>query len=181
MADVTERETFPFSPLIQLTCLGFLSLFYLFVKAKVDAFIAEDPFYFFLSLSVLVLICWTYIRALGFALIRRPAIILTNECLTNTIEGYSIKWTDVRNVYMTSEDVGGYKDMIPLQGYSITIKVEDNEKYFAQVKNPFTRWFRRVTRNWPSDRLIIDLSLVRGDEDEILHRVLRYYQNNRGF
>jgi len=181
MADEIERDTFNFSPLIQLTVLGFLSLFYLFVKGKVDAFIVEDPFYFFLSLSALALLSRTYIRALGFALIRRPAIILTNESLTNTMDGYTVKWTDVRNVYMTSEDVGNYKDLIPLQAYSITIKVEDNEKYFAQVKSPFTRWYRRVTRNWPSDTLEIDLGLVRGDEDEILHAILRYYQNNRGF
>jgi hypothetical protein len=181
MTDKIERATFNFSPLMQLTVLGFLSLFYLFVKGKVDAFIIEDPLYFFLSLSVLALIGWTYIRALGFALIRRPAIILTNDSLTNTIDGYTVKWTDVRNVYMTSEDVGGYKDLIPLKGYSITIKVEDNDKYFAQIKNPFSRWFRRAVRNWPVDTVEIDLGLVRGDEDEILHTILRYYQNNRGF
>jgi hypothetical protein len=181
MADNLDRTTLHFSPLIQLTFLGFLSLFYFFVKGKVDAFIVEDPLYFFLSLSALVLICWTYIRAFGFALIRRPAIILTNDSLTNTIDGYTVKRTDVRNVYMTSEDVGGYKDLIPLKGYSITIKVEDNDKYFAQIKNPFSRWFRHAVRNWPTDTLEIDLGLVRGDEDDILHTILRYYQNNRGF
>jgi hypothetical protein len=53
MADNLDRTTLHFSPLIQLTFLGFLSLFYFFVKGKVDAFIVEDPLYFFLSLSAL--------------------------------------------------------------------------------------------------------------------------------
>ena len=69
----------------------------------------------------------------------------------------------------------------PKSGY-IIIRVRDPEKYIKSIKNPFTRYYRWHTRGlWNLSPFEISLFLVRGDDDEIYHTVLKYYQNNRGF
>jgi len=113
-----------------------------------------------------------------FTLIHKPAVILTDESITITAKNDTIKWTDVKDVYMTAGSTGVIN---AIKFYYITIRVREPEKYLKDISNPLIRKYRWLTRNWRPSPFEINLFLVRGDEDEIYHTVLRYYQNNRGF
>src|ERR1700757_4846837 len=104
MNDTIERETLAFSPLWQLTFMVPVLIAYLCLRDKVDLYIIEHPFFSLLDLSLVILYFWRFLKAFYLMLTFHPAVILTNESITITIEGYEIKWTDVRNVYM--EDSG---------------------------------------------------------------------------
>ena len=109
----------------------------------------------------------------------RPAVVLTDKYIKITYSGYTIYWTDVKDVFMA--DSGESATTGP-QNYYVTISVREPEKYLTAIKNPFTRYYLWITRNWrETGAFEVDLSLVRGNEDEIFHTILKYYQNNRGF
>jgi len=176
-----EEEKFWFSPLKPILLVVFIPAVFMWFTTtfSVLAFI-YNPLIQIIT-YILLYFLWRYIRITFLMLASRPAVVLTEESITITEAGYTINWKDVNNVFFAS---GGGLNMpfMPLKTYYITIRVREPEKYFAQIKNPFTRAFRYVTRNWrETGAFEVDLSLVRGDEDEIFHTVLRYYQNNRGF
>ncbi|HVS90395.1 MAG TPA: hypothetical protein VHE59_00080 [Mucilaginibacter sp.] len=176
----TEKETFAFSPLKPILLVVFVPAIYFWFTRNLSflGFIYSP--YVQLVTYILIYFLWKYLRVTFLMLTLKPAVVLTDKSITITEAGYNIDWTDVKDVFMSSS--GGTWPFIPLRSYYITIRVREPEKYFAQIKNPFTRAFRYVTRNWrETGAFEVDLSLVRGDEDEIYHRVLRYYQNNRGF
>ena len=79
---------------------------------------------------------------------------------------------------MTSSSVGVVN---VVQFRFVTIKVREPEVQLKMVKNPLIRNYRWLTRNWRQSPFDVSLFLVRGDDDEIYHTILRYYQNNRGF
>jgi hypothetical protein len=175
-----EEERFGFSrmkPIMLITCIPVL---YLWITRESNHFVwLFNPLFW-----IGVVYLWKYIRITFFIIIRKPAVILTNDSITITDEDYSIKWTDVMDVYMAHGGRGRPEESTSASPatYYIIITVREPEKYLRAIRNPFTRWYRWVTRNWrETGAFEVDLSLVRGDEDEIFHRVLRYYQNNRGF
>ena len=129
---------------------------------------------------ILIYFLWKYVRVTFLMIRLKPVVILTNESIIITEAGYTIDWKDVKDVFMSSS--GGSGTRYALRSYYVTIRVRDAEKYFAQIKNPFKQAFRYVTRNWrETGAFEVDLSLVRGDKDEIFRTILKYYQNNRGF
>ena len=110
-------------------------------------------------------------------LLQKPAIILTNESITITERRYTIKWTDMKNVYLVRTP-----SMREPRIYYVILRVREPEKYIRSIKNPFTRYYRWYTRNlWNQSPFEVNLFLVRGDDDEIFRTILKYYQNNRGF
>jgi hypothetical protein len=111
-----------------------------------------------------------------FTLIHKPAVILTDESITITAKNDTIKWTDVKDVYMTYRSIGVLNSM---RFQYITIRVREPEKYLKAIKNPIIRGSRWLTRNWRPSPFEVNLFLVRGDEDENYRLVLKYYQNNR--
>lgn len=126
-----------------------------------------------------VLIIWAPLRLTFLMLTLKPALVLSNESITIAESGYTIKWTDIGDVYLSSS---GGDSLIPLKSYYIIVKVREAERkgYMMQLRNPFTRWYRWATRNWRTSLFEVNLSLIRGDNDELFHTVLKYYQNNRG-
>lgn len=173
-----EKEEFKFSLLQPVLSVMFLiSAFYFFSNEYDLYIITHNPLAF-----IIILLCLTYmiknLRIGLFTLMGKPAVILTNESITVTAKNDTIKWTDVGNVYMTSSSVG----MINLvEFHFVTIKVREPESQLKMIKNPFIRNYRWLTRNWRQSPFEVSLFFVRGDDDEIYHTILRYYQNNRGF
>src|ERR1700744_4126695 len=177
---MTER--FEFSPLKPILLVVFVPAIYFWFTRSLSllAFI-YNPYAQIITL-ILLYFLWKYLRITFYMLSLKPAVLLTDESIAITESGYTIDWKDVKDVYMSSNGVGAGMPFNPLRSYYITIRVREPEKYFAQIKNPFTRWFRHLTRNWrETGAFEVDLSLVRGDEDELYHTVLKYYQHNRGF
>jgi hypothetical protein len=180
--DNIEKETFAFSPLKPILLVVFVpAIYFWFTRTLSFLALVYNPLAQVITF-ILIYFLWKYLRVTFLMLTLKPAVILTNESIVLTYAGYTINWKDVKDVYLSSSGGGGNGLYMPLKSYYITIRVREPEKYFAQIKNPITRWFRHATRNWrETGAFEVDLSLVRGDEDEVYHRVLRYYQNNRGF
>ena len=173
-----EKEEFKFS-LVQPV----LSVCFLIAAA----YYFSDPYNLFmithnLIALIIILLCLGYmfknLRIGVLTLMGKPAIILTKESITITANNDTIKWLDVGNVYMTSTSAGTIN---PVKFRFVTIKVREPEMQLKMVKNPFIRNYRWLTRNWRQSPFEVSLFLVKGDDDEIYHTILRYYQNNRGF
>lgn len=173
-----EQEKFQFSPLKPILLIMVLSGIYFFFSDQTNIFVLTHSLLAVILALPFVVIFWKYLRITFLMLTLRPAIILTDEAIIITERSYTIYWKDVMDVYMA---FNGGQAMKSPRTYYIIIRVRDPEKYIKAIKNPFNRYFRWYTRNWSLSPFDINLSFVRGDEDEILHTVLKYYQNNRGF
>jgi hypothetical protein len=175
-------ERFEFSPLKPILLLVFVPTIYFWFTRTLSFWGFVTNPYVQIITYILIYFLWKYMRITYLMLRLKPAIVLSNESIVITDAGYTIDWKDVKDVFMSSNGGGAGMPFNPLRSFYVTIRVRDAEKYFSQVKNPFTRAFRYVTRNWrETGAFEVDLSLVRGDEDEIYHTILKYYQNNRGF
>jgi len=179
MADELERETLPFSPMKPILLVIAAPAFYVAFLNNINQFIKENNIEALIIGFAVFLVIWPSIKVTALMLALRPAVTLTNESITITATGYTIYWTDVKDVCMADSGESAVRSP---QSYYVIISVRDPEKYLKAIKNPFTRNYRWITRNWRSTGAFeVDLSLVRGDEDEILHTILRYYQAGRGF
>lgn len=139
--------------------------------------IAHSPILLIVTLVFLFFVIKN-LRIGYFTLINRPAIILTDESITITAKNDIIKWTDVKDVYMTYRSIGVLNS---LRFHYITIRVREPERYLKAISNPLIRNSRWLTRNWRPSPFEVNLFLVRGDEEENYRLVLKYYQNNRVF
>jgi|SRR5579872_3832941 len=174
------QERFEFSPLKPILLVVFVPTIYFWFTRTLSFWGFVFNPYVQIVTYILIYFLWKYVRVTFLMLRLKPAVVLTNESIVITEAGYTIDWKDVKDVFMSSNAGSGTR--YALRSYYVTIKVRDAEKYFAQIKNPFTRAFRYITRNWrETGAFEVDLSLVRGDEDEIYRTILKYYQNNRGF
>ena len=173
-----EKEEFKFSLVQPVLSVCFLiAATYYFSDPYNLYMITHNPL-----MLIIILLCLAYmIKNLRIGLLTvmsKPAIILTDESITITANNDTIKWLDVGNVYMTSTSAGTIN---PVKFRFVTIKVREPEAQLKMVKNPLIRNYRWLTRNWRQSPFEVSLFLVRGDDDEIYHTILRYYQNNRGF
>ena len=176
-----EEERFEFSPLKPMLLVVFVPAIYFWFTRRLSfsawIFNPVVPIITF----ILIYFLWKYLRITYLMLKLKPAVVLTDESITITAAGYIINWKDITELYLSASGGAGTPFM-PLKSYYVTIKVRDPEKYLDQAKNPFTKAFRYVTRNWrETGAFEVDLSLVRGDNDEIYNTVVRYYRKNRGF
>ena len=171
-----EQERFEFSPLKPILLLIIFPGIYFFFSDKANVFILTHSWLALLLFSPFAIFLWRYLRITFLMLLLKPAVILTDEKIVITYMGDMIDWKDVSDVYLAATRF----DTSP-NSYAIIIRVRDPGKYIKQIKNPITRYFRWYTRDLKNSPFGIDLSMVRGDEDEIYRTVLRYYQNNRGF
>ncbi len=173
-----EKEEFKFSVVQPVLSVCFLIA---------GAFYFSDPYNLYMIthnplVLIIILLCLSYmiknLRIGVLTLMGKPAVILTDESITITANNDTIKWLDVGNVYMTYSSIGVVN---LVKFHFVTIKVREPEVQLKMVKNPFVRNYRWLTRNWRQSPFEVSLFLVRGDDDEIYHTILKYYQNNRGF
>ena len=177
--DNIEKETFAFSPMKPILLVIAGPAVYVVFSRYISSYIQYNDWVNIMVLLGLVLYLLGPLRITVLMLMMRPAVVLTDKYIKITDTGYTIYWTDVKDVYMADSGEAAVRSP---QNYYVVISVREPEKYLKAIKNPVTRWYRWITRNWrETGAFEVDLSLVRGDEDEIYHRVLRYYQNNRGF
>ena len=173
-----EKEEFKFSLIQPVLSACFLIAAAFYFSNPYNLYIlTHNPL-----MLVIILFCLLYmvknLRIGWLTLMGKPAVVLTEESITITAKDDTIKWTEVGNVYMTSSSVG----MVNLVKFNfVTIKVREPETQLKLVKNPLIRNYRWLTRNWRQSPFDVNLFLVKGDDDEIYHTILRYYQNNRGF
>ena len=173
-----EKEEFKFSLIQPVLSVCFL---------LAGAFYFSDPYNLYVLahnplMLIIILLCVLYAAKnlrIGWLTLRgKPAVVLTEESITITAKNDTIRWLDIGNVYMTSSSVG----VVNIVKFRfVTIKVREPETQLKLVKNPLIRNYRWLTRNWRQSPFDVNLFLVRGDDDEIYHTILRYYQNNRGF
>lgn len=175
-----EKEEFSFSPLQPiLFVIGAPAIVYFF-SDRINWFLITHTWLALLVIPLLLFV-WKQLRITFLMLTNSPAVILTDETITITERGYTIKWTDMKDVYLASDGSPSVGITAPKNRYVI-LRVREPEKYIKSLKNPFTRYYRWYSRNlWNLSPFEVSLFLVRGDDDEIYHTILRYYQNNRGF
>jgi len=178
-----EQERFEFSPMKPILLVILVPAVYTVFSRYVTSYTKYKEWFNandWVHIAILMLVVLYLVKPLRITilmLMMRPAVVLTNECIRITYTGYTIYWTDVKDVYLGSSGSGTRGPV----SYYVIIKVRDPEKYLAKIRNPLNRWYQRITRKLRPSPFEIELSLVRGDEDEILRTVLKYYQNNRGF
>ena len=170
-----EKEEFKYS-LKQYIAICFLSPFLviLILKYLSSSFHNHnygDVAYF----TVLLLITVGFTAGILYLTIWAKAIVLTNESIFIHASGYSIDWTDIKHIGRYTDDAMNFPSEY------IEIYVRDQKKYIDMIRNPLVRFFKWKTRNMNNSPFYINLSTVKGDNDEIFHAVLRFYQNNRGF
>jgi len=173
------EERFEFSPMKPILLVIAAPAFYVVFVRYISSSIQYHEWLNLIFLGGMLLFLWGPLRVTVLMLMLRPAVKLTDKYISITDTGYLIYWTDVKDVFMADS---GETAVRGPQRYYVVISVRDPEKYLKAIKNPLTRYYRWVTRNWrETGAFEVDLSLVRGDEDEIFHTILKYYQNNRGF
>jgi hypothetical protein len=158
----------------------FVMLFMPFLYLNILFFSRLKTVFLVIVTLILALYIERYLRILIWAIIRTPALILTDETITITESNYVIYWKDIISLYMAS-DASSNTVNNPIRYYYVMIKVRDPHKYIDDIKNPIIRYYRWYTRKWSDTPFQVRLSSIKGDDDEIYHNVLRYYQNNRGF
>jgi hypothetical protein len=175
-----KAEKFYFSPLQpSLLVIASPAFVYFFADPAWVYALMHSPLVMVLVFVYLSMAIRT-LRITIFMLLRVPAVILTDETITVTAKGDTIYWTDISDVLMANDANPGGGITMPRNRYAI-IKVREPEKYLKAIKNPLVRFYRWHTRNWRLSSFEVNLSLVTGDDDELFHRVLAYYQHYRGF
>ncbi|HTD99330.1 MAG TPA: STM3941 family protein [Mucilaginibacter sp.] len=175
-----EPEEFAFSPLQPiLFVMASPAYYYMFFSGKYDwFFILTHNWFVWVFALPFILFTWKQTRPTLLMLLRKPAVILTDKGITITERNYTIYWEDIMDVYMAHQGGGSYRANTMNQ--YVIIRVREPEKYIKAIKNPFTRYVRWYTRNlFNLSPFEVSLFLVRGDDDEIYHTILNYYQHNR--
>jgi hypothetical protein len=179
-----EKEEFQFSPLRPiLLVISSPAVYYFFstVLNRISSFTLIGNIFEIAFAIPLLIIVWRELRITFLMLLQKPAIVLTDESITIVERRYTIKWTDMKDVYMANDGSSGGGITAPKNRYVI-LRVREPEKYIMSLKNPFTRYYRWCTRGfWSLSPFEVSLFLIKGDDDEIYHTILKYYQNNRGF
>jgi len=176
-----EKEEFSFSPLQPILFVIAAPAITYWFSDKIKWMMMTHSLLTLLFIILISLLVWKQLRITFLMLTNKPAVVLTNEAITIIERGYTIKWTDMKDVYLGSDGSAFGGITAPKNRYVI-LRVREPEKYIKSIKNPFTRYYRWYTRNlWSLSPFEVSLFLVRGDDDEIYHTILRYYQNNRGF
>jgi hypothetical protein len=139
---------------------------YLFGAVKANNLM--DVLYF----GVFFLTTLAYTSAVVYLTIWGKAM-LTNESIFIGSSGYTIDWKDIKHI--------GRSVVNRSNDEYIEIYVRDPKKYIDMIRNPLIRFFKWKTRNLANSPFYINLSNIRGDNEEIFRTVLRFYQNNRGF
>lgn len=173
-----EKEEFAFSPLQPILFVIASPAFYYWFSSETDVYLTTHSPIVFLIVAGLTVLAVRQVRITILMLFLRPAVILTDESITLTESFDKIYWKDVSDVYVASNGDGVMR--FPSKSYVI-IKVREPEAYLKAIKNPVSRNYRWYTRNWRPSPFEVNLLLVKGDDDEIYHTILKYYQNNRGF
>lgn len=175
-----EPEVLKFSPLQLILFVMVCPALFAGISQQNDwvFILTHNPFVLIFSI-VAAFYLWRLLRITIWTLIGRPAVILISEAITITNLNYTISWIDVMDVY--EADGGKSKDGQPSGNVYVIIRVREPEKYLNAIKNPFTRWFRWYTRNWKPSPFEVNLTLVRGDNEENYHLILKYYQHNRKY
>ena len=176
-----EKEEFGFSVLQpSLFVIGSPAIYYIFIQNDNWLIILHHWLLIIITIPALLFI-WRQLRITVLMLLCRPALILTEKAVTITERNYTIRWTDMMDVYIASNISSSTGAVTPQKSY-VVLRVRNADDYIKAIKNPFTRYYRWYTRRlWNESPFEINLFLVKGDDDEIYHQVLRYYQNNRGF
>lgn len=172
-----EKEEFAFSPLQPILFVMASPAFYYWFSNEIDVYLTTHSVIVFLIVAGLTFLALRQLRLTLLMLLLRPAVILTDEFNSITESFDKIYWKDVSDVYMASS--GGGAMRAPVTSYVI-IKVRQPEAHLRAIKNPVSRNYRWYTRNWRPSPFEVNLFLVKGDDDEIYHTILRFYQNNRG-
>jgi len=174
-----EQEEFGFSVLQpSLFVMSSPAIYYIFIQDEHWFVILHNWLLMIITIPALLFI-WRQLRITVLMLLQKPAVILTEEAVIITESNYTIYWTDVMDVYLSNDGSPAGGITAPKTRY-IIIRVSEPEKYIKAIKNPFTKYYRWYTRRlWNLSPFEINLFLVRGDDDEIYHQVLKYYQNNR--
>jgi len=175
------REELEFSPLQPILFVIFSPAIYYLFSYKINWFYLAHSWLVLILTLPLLLFIWRQLRITLLMILRKPAVILTEEAITITERNYTIYWKDMIDVYLVNDGSPAGGTTAPKNHY-ITIVVREPGKYIKTIKNPFTRYYRWYTRNWWSySPFEVSLMLVRGDDDEIYQLVLTYFQHFRGF
>ena len=172
------RDELAFSRLQPILSVLFLVFAFCFFTSHATLYMLTHNWLALICILLFLVYVIKNIR-IGILTIRNiPAIILTEESIVITAKGDTVEWTDIADIYMTSNSFGNIN---LVKFFFVTIRLRDPEKYLKSIKNPFIRNYRWFTRNWRSSPVEVSLFLVKGDDEEIYQLILKYYQHFRGF
>jgi len=115
-----EEDRFEFSPLKPMLLVVFVpAIYFWFTRRLSFAAWVSNPVVPIITF-VLLYFLWKYIRITILMLRLKPAVVLTSESITITAAGYTIPWTDVSNVFLSSSG-GSATGFNTLKSYYVTI------------------------------------------------------------
>lgn len=181
-------KRFEFDTLKPVLLFIALGLIFYFFYADITQFIARYSIAALVLGIALILFVWKYARVIKLSLSHRPAIVLTDDGIEIGQTNMLIYWEDVANVYINGGGSGKFDRsdwfsrpfyLVPWKTYHLIVKVKQAEKYIEKIDNPAVRRYRWWVRNLDPGTFEADLTLVKGDQDQILEAVLASYQKNR--
>jgi|GEM_PF-2620914 hypothetical protein len=159
-----KLNPFPLIPVYFLTVTPLLTVFYHDVTGSPLFIESKSIFY-----AVFLFYAIRQSKAFFMFITSKPAVVLTAERLILNNKGYKIDWFDIRTFKITqSAQRGG--------NHHISFKIDDAWKYIGPIRNPFTRYYRWLTRNLGDGPFVLDLSVLNDDEDEVLADVRAFYK-----
>lgn len=168
MKDNNSTENFYFNSYLVPTFLLFPILM---TNPLYQLFITVTTFkgYAFIVVMTAVLL-FLIIRIVKYfirLILRKPALILTEENLFDFQTGLTFNWKDIKEFKM-----GTYKIT------RISIELYDNEKYIAIFRNPLKRFIYRLSSRIFTDTFTFNISMLKGKNDNILKRLETHLKTN---
>jgi hypothetical protein len=119
-----------------------------------------------LSMFVLALLPVTTIIKLTFRMIRGlPAIIITESGIVDNVNGISIEWDDIFEIYVTEEG--------RFAGGNLVINLNNPEEFFGKTRLQFRIY--KIRKYFTSADIAIKLSFVKGKNEDIVNTINTYW------
>ena len=97
----------------------------------------------------------------------QPAVILTKDLYIDKTQNIEVAWQDIKDIRMTT-----------FRTSFLAIAVNDNAIIYRQAKNPVHRFFM-WTNTLSGEPLMINFSLLKGKNNDILLLIKDYYQRSQ--
>jgi hypothetical protein len=109
-----------------------------------------------------------FFRRVKFLHSNTPALILTNDTLTDNINLQTIYWTDIEKI---SAATGHVKTGVRY----IAISLITPEKYIANIANPYKRFIAIINEKYFGGTFSIQPTIINCKSDELLSNLKNYH------
>jgi len=156
--------------------LSFIFIFIVLFTLTFSAYflsLAENKIPLFICLIILILFLTTfpsfYIRVKYF-LKKKPALILTKDEFIDNINFQKFKWTDFKNITLSSVTI------TPYQVNYIALSLINPQKHIKSITNPYKRYTAKISEKYFQGAFSIQPNIIKCDNRELLETLINYYK-----